>query len=377
MQELGDVSAAFAAKFDQVYIDRAESASALARRVCEIFPAEKIVWVDELPSNGGELSPQEFARSKRLLHLTRFKGKFFKRCPGSRPGLSCCNYFVLNWGLQCDMNCSYCYLQSFINTPRLTLYTNIEDALIELKEMASGDWGRQSVRIGTGETVDSLSLDRLTLHSRRLIEFFKDMPQWTLEFKTKSDQVDQFLDVAHAGNVIVSWSVNPQNIVAAEEHATAALSDRFAAAERCLRHGYKVSFHIDPMIWHPEWRENYAMLIDEIHHRFTPDQVPYMSVGALRFQPEQRAMMRERFGMKSYVTQAETYRGPDGKLRYDARLRQEMFQFVLERFRSLHPDWRLFLCMETPETWLKAAGQSPYRDPRLHDLFDPAVLRHP
>lgn len=359
-------------KFEKIYIHRESADSTLAQRLRSVFPSEKILFVDErpLPEVSGELSAREFSRSKRLLYICRFPGKFFKRCPGSRPGLACCNYFVLNWGLQCDMNCSYCYLQSFINTPLLTIYSNLDDALRELRALDP----IMGLRVGTGETVDSLSLDELTLFSHQLIAFFRDFPQWTLEFKTKSAKVDQFLQVPHAGNVVVSWSVNPQHIVEHEEHGTASLNERLAAARRCAERGFRISFHIDPMIWHPEWRENYAQLVDEICTRFLPDEIPYMSVGALRFQPEQRAIMRERFGLKSYVTSAETFVGGDGKLRYDARVRQEMFQFVLERFRAHDPRWRIFMCMETPETWLKTVGNSPFRDERMHDLFDHRVV---
>jgi spore photoproduct lyase len=365
MQRLSD-------KFRHIYLHRDSLGSSVAQRVYGLFPAEKISVVDERPLSGvhGELSPGEFSRSKELLYVCRYEGKFFKRCPGSRPGLACCNYFVLNLGLQCDMNCSYCYLQSFINSPLLTIYSNLEDALVELRELPSD----VALRVGTGETIDSLSLDEITLYSRHLVEFFRDYPKWTLEFKTKSNRVDQFLDVAHAGNVLASWSVNPQHVISAEEHGTASLDERLSAAEKCLRADFRVAFHIDPMIWHSEWRENYTKLIDEITSRFQPGDIPYMSIGALRFQPEQRAMMRERFGMKSYVTNAETFPSRDGKWRYDARLRQEMFQFMLDEFRARHADWRIFMCMETPETWANAAGGSPFKNQKLHDLFDPRVV---
>lgn len=360
-------------KFERIYIHEDSRASSLAARFLQLFPSEKIEFVNSRPlaETEGELSSREFSRSKRLLYICRFPGKFFKRCPGSRPGLACCNYFVLNWGLQCDMNCSYCYLQSFINTPLLTIYSNLDDALNELSDLGMRD---QILRVGTGETVDSLSLDPLTLYSRRMIEFFREFPKWNLEFKTKSDKVDQFLNVEHSGNVIVSWSVNPEHIVAREEHGTASLAARLAAARKCLNARFKVSFHLDPMIWHREWQTNYGELVDTIATQFSPKEIPYMSVGALRFQPEQRAMMRERFGLNSYVTSAETFSSSDGKLRYDAKLRQEMFHFVLDRFASHSKEWRLFMCMETPETWLKTTGASPFKSSRMHDLFDPSVV---
>ncbi len=359
-----------------IYIDEKVVASSVAQRALKFFAADKISIVVDEPFAGdkGALSAAQFDRSKKNLFLTEFKGQFFKRCPGARPGLTCCNYFVLNLGLQCNMNCSYCYLQSFINTPVMKIYTNIEQAIAELAEMGR-DLKGESLRLGTGEVIDSLSLDPLTLYSRELIRFFRDYPKWRLEFKTKSSQVNQFLDVEHAGNVIVSFSINPQNIIESEEHGTAALYDRLAAAEKCRDRGFLISFHFDPMIWHESWRDSYAQLVNEITARFKPSDVPICSVGALRFQPEQRHLMRERFGLNSHVMRAEVFAGGDGKLRYDQNVREEMFEFMLDKFRAHSSDWKIFLCMESPETWLGAVHSMPKSTPGLAEMFDGRVVK--
>lgn len=363
-------------KIDHVFIDQVSAESEVSLRFQKLFPKNKISFVEKRPftNTKGSLSSEEFDRSKKNIYLTPFKGQFFKRCPGSRPGLACCNYFVLNWGLQCDMNCSYCYLQTFINTPLLTIYTNIDDALNELKSFIP-KMGDQTVRIGTGETVDSLSLDPLTLYSHKLIDFFNDLPNWNLEFKTKSDFVEQFIDVPHSGNTVVSWSLNAKEIVKKEEHGTAPLEHRLRAAELCRSKGFPIAFHIDPLIWHPNWKDSYAGLVKEITTRFSPTDMPYISIGALRFQPEQKAMMRERFGMDSWVTQAEMFPGDDGKLRYHQQIRSEMFQFLQRQFQKASNDWKIFLCMETPETWLKTQQEVPQKSRHLKDLFDNRVVR--
>jgi len=359
-------------KIDRVYIDECSQESELASRCLQVFPKNKIEIVKgrPFPESAGELSAEEFDRSKKNLFVTEYKGHFFKRCPGNSSGLACCNYFVLNLGLQCDMNCSYCYLQDFINTPIMTVYSNIDRALAELSKMAEAH-EEKSYRVGTGETVDSLSLDELTLYSRKLIEFFRRFPNWRLEFKTKSDKVDQFLDCQHADNVIVSWSINPQEIIENEEHGTASLEARFAAAERCRDKGFILAFHMDPVIWHPGWEKNYLNLVEEINRRFDPGQIPYISLGALRFQPEQRHIMRERFGFASWVNQAEMFPSRDGKLRYDSNLRNLMFQKILEEFKKLDSRWNVFLCMETHESWLASYGQSPKKVSGLTELFSP------
>ena len=204
----------------------------------------------------------------------------------------CCNYFVLNLGQNCEMDCSYCYLQSFINFPAVVIYTNIEKAFQELEELKKSHYNSY-IRIGTGEQTDSLSLDDISLYSTKLIDFFNTCPHWLLEFKTKSDNIKNFENTKHSGNTVVSWSVNPEYIVQKEEHKTNSLKQRLLAARRAKDKGFKVSFHIDPLIYHPEWKQNYNRLVHTITSLFSPEEVKHISLGALRFQPEQKAIMRK------------------------------------------------------------------------------------
>ncbi|MBC7420164.1 MAG: hypothetical protein H7328_05500 [Bdellovibrio sp.] len=365
--------------FNRIYIDKTSENSEVAARVRSLYPSEIIVSIDETdPSladtlnKKGMMTADEFNDSKKTLLLTTFKGQFFKRCPGAtqKKALTCCNYHVLNLGSQCNMNCSYCYLQSYLNSRTSKIFTNIDQALSELKEMADLH-PDQPFRVGTGEVIDSLSLDHLTLYSRKLIEFMNQYPKWTLEFKTKSNHVDQFLDLASVGNTVVSWSINPPYIINREEHGTARFDERIEAAKKCRAKGFKVAFHIDPMIWHPEWKENYSFLAEELNREFKPSDVHIISLGTLRFQPEQRHMMRERFGLDSLVTRAEMFASEGNKLRYDATIRSEMFQFMIKKMKSLDPAWNIFLCMETPETWIQAFDKVPMQLPELRSLFKP------
>lgn len=359
---------------DTVYINTLSKKDAVTARILELFPPHKIHWVEDDSSFGkqdGALSAREYSESKKKLYITPFKGQFFKRCPGTsqRKALTCCNYYVLNLGLQCNMNCSYCYLQSYLNTSVMTIFSNLEDALGELNEI-SLEHGDKKLRVGTGEVIDSLSLDPLTLYSHRLIEFFSTQTQWHLEFKTKSNHVDQFLDCDHRGNVIVSWSINPQEVIEQEEHGTATLAERLDAAEKCAHRGFPLAFHLDPMIYHKDWKTNYERLILELSKRFRHANIQGITVGTLRFQPEQRHIMRDRFGMKSWVTQAEVFPSESGKLRYDSQLRTNMFKFAVDTFKQ-HSPWPVSICMETPETWIATYEALPTHMPELKSLFQP------
>lgn len=362
---------------DLVYIDLQSKDTLVSKRILSLFPTEKIKWIEKShwKNKEGELTSDEYNKSKKNLFITPFMGQFFKPCPGSsqKKALVCCNYHVLNLGLQCNMNCSYCYLQSYINSPVMTVYSNIENAISELQALKETQ-GHKSLRVGTGEVIDSLSLDPLTHYSLPLIEFFSQTPSWKLELKTKSNHVEQFLDCHHNGNTIVSWSINPQYIIEQEEHGTASLEERLTAAEKCLKKGFPIAFHLDPMIYHENWETNYRDLILELSKRFYHSAlVQGITVGTLRFQPEQRHMMRERFGMKSLVMQAEMFLSESGKLRYDSKIRTQMFRYAVDTFKNAAPKWPVTICMETPETWISAYDKLPTQIDELKPLFKSSI----
>ena len=359
--------------FDKVYIEAGAENSETAKRAFNLFPKDKVQIVQTDFFKKGRLSSEQLTKSKKILLLKEFKGSFFKRCPGARPKLMCCNYFVLNLGQNCEMDCSYCYLQSFINFPAVVIYTNIEKALEELEELKKNHFN-DYIRIGTGEQTDSLSLDDISLYSTKLIDFFTGCPHWLLEFKTKSDNIKNFENRKHAGNTVVSWSVNPEYIVQKEEHQTASLKQRLSSARRLKDKGFRISFHIDPLIYHPDWKKHYRQLVKQITDLFSAKELTHISLGALRFQTEQKALMRKRFGMKSLVCQGEFFHSVDGKLRYDQEVRQEMFEYILNLFKQNSEEWPCFLCMETPENWLNIMKAPAKKMPAIKKDFDLSLI---
>ena len=364
--------------FDSVYIHPDSESSRVAKRFRKEFPDKIKVFSERKEVKTQTLSPEDFDQSKREILIQPHKGNFFKQCPGGNANSVCCNYFVLNLGSQCHFNCSYCYLQSFLNTPFMVIYSNIDQAVEELIAVAKSMNGHghghghgHNLRVGTGETIDSLGLDPLTGYTELLIEALKKCPNVNLELKTKSNFVDHLLDLNHRRQVTVSWSINPKEVIEREEHGTASLMERFEAAKKCVQKGYSIGFHIDPIIWHPNWEKNYKELVRELTEHFEPNQVPYISLGALRFQTEQASMMKQRFSRTSLVNSGEMFRSRDGKLRYDLRLRSKMFKTIIDEFKTYSRAWRVFLCMEAPETWLSTHGSFPKKIDALNELFVP------
>ncbi len=359
--------------FESIYIHPESMDSKVAINLRSLFPKKIKDFDSRKKIRAQTLSPEDFDQSKKEILVMPYKGKFFKQCPGGNQNSACCNYFVLNLGSQCHFNCSYCYLQSFLNSPFMVIYSNIDEARFELSKVAKSMKDHR-IRVGTGETIDSLGLDPLTNYTSELVKALKDNSNIQLELKTKSNFVDHLLDMNHYNQVTVSWSVNPEEVVESEEHETATLDQRLEAARKVLDKNFSVAFHIDPVIWHPDWEKNYKRLVKRICSSFKPNEVPYVSLGALRFQTEQAQIMKERFSRTSFVNSGEMFVSKDKKLRYDSRLRSKMFKTIIDEFKSYSRSWRVFLCMESPETWLQTYGDSPRRVEGLDELFVPKPL---
>jgi spore photoproduct lyase len=346
----------------QVWIDRQVLGSPITANVMRALadvPTRVIDGPPPVPRFDTQAALMTFA--KKHLYLTAQTGRFVRACPGasSRNPASqlCCGYMVLDMIYNCNYDCTYCYLQSYVNAPYLTIYANVDQLFDELGTFVRAQ-APQLVRIGSGEFSDSLSLDPLTGFARLLVPFLQQFPNVLFELKTKSDLVDDLLDLEPHGRVLVSWSINPEAVVRREEHKTASLAARLAAARRCLAAGYKIGLHFDPLLYYPGWEADYEPFVAQVFAAIAPADVTYMSMGSLRFAPPLKEVVRTRFP-KSRLMYAELFPGVDGKMRYFKPLRAAMYGKMLHWIRRYAADTRLYLCMESQEIWQKTFGHAP------------------
>jgi len=356
-------------KPDRIFVEHSVRESPITQNVLERLPEIPVEHIDSteaLLKESQQWNPT-IPVAKRSLIMARHKGRFFKACPAGqmKKGTEnvCCNYFIVNYASNCHMECSYCYLQSYLNFPYMIVYANSGDLLSEL-ELTLKQRPGELLRIGTGELADSLALDPLTSYSVPLVEFFAHQENGILEFKTKSNCVENLLHLDHRAKTVVSWSISPRSIQQGEEHKTATLDERLRAASQCVQAGYPVAFHLDPLIFYPDWEADYSALIRELFERVPASSIPWISIGSLRMTPRLKAIMRQRFG-GSFLPLGELVPCEDGKLRYFKPIRVLMFQKVLDWIRARAPHTSVYTCMETPDVWTKVFHQRPPQEREL------------
>jgi spore photoproduct lyase len=310
-------------------------------------------------------------KGKQILLLGRNRGRFLKACPATRE-YRCCDYQVLNIGMNCPMECVYCILQAYLNNPWLSFFVNTDDLFSELTEAFNAEPDRVW-RIGTGEFTDSLVLDNLTHLSRDLVSFMRDKPRAVLELKTKTDYIENLRNLDHNGRTIVAWSLNSPPIMEKEELKTASLDQRLSAAAECAAMGYKLAFHFDPIIHHPGWREGYRQTIRQLFEKVPAESIVWISMGALRFLPSLKNIATSRFPNSRFFYD-EFVLGLDNKFRYFRTLRVEMYKFIYEELKKrAAANTCIYMCMESDEIWQEAFGYTPEEYGGLATMLDRAA----
>jgi len=315
--------------------------------------------------------PANLTAGKKHLLLCRNRGQFFKPCPGTRE-YRCCNYQVLNIGMNCPMDCVYCILQAYLNKPWLTFFVNIEDMFAEMSAAFAVEPAR-FFRIGTGEFTDSLALDRFTHLSRFLVNFMADQPQAILELKSKSVVIHNLEGLAHKGRTVVAWSLNSTSIMAKEELRTATVVERLAAARQCADWGYKLAFHFDPIIEHEGWQQGYAETISRLFDTVPAASIVWISMGALRYLPALKNIGTRRFP-QSRIYCEEFIEGLDGKSRYFRPHRVELYKHIYNLLKSrAHANTCIYFCMESDEIWREVMGYAPDERGGIPYMLDQTV----
>ncbi|MGC1191253.1 MAG: spore photoproduct lyase family protein [Candidatus Binatus sp.] len=348
---------------DAVFVEDGCANSALATRVLRALPRDvPVTHVDDArevsrPEPG---APDPFGAGKRRLVIARRKTPFLMPCPAGSSKFACCGYLVLTLASNCPMDCSYCFLQEYLaDNPAFQVYANYTDSFDELDKLTANAHGR-SFRVGTGELADSLAFDSITAISRDLVEFFSARENLTLELKTKTDEIENLLDIDPRGRVLVSWSLSPDAVYRSSEHLTAAPAARIAAARALLDAGYRVAFHFDPLIAYAEAERDYLQLIDELFDVVPPKQISFVSMGGIRMTPRLRNAARSRFANDPMLC-GEDVLASDGRFRTFTPLRLSLYRALAERFRKAGAEIPAYLCMEPASVHEPVFGTVPAR----------------
>ncbi len=332
-----------------------------ARSLLEPLCPQVVASLEEIPIEH---------RTLRTMFVTSFRGEPLAPCPGTRFH-RCCNYHTVDLYAGCPLGCSYCIMQSYRERTPITVYADPAPAIAAIRRQAL-DAPNRILRVGTGETGDSLLYDPLFDITRRYITELADLPNVHFEAKTKTDWVDHLLTVEPKGNAVIGFSLNAE-AASAEEGQSASPARRLAAAERVVAAGYRVAVHFDPLFRLGDLKQtkaHYASVAARLAESVPADRIAWISLGTVRYPPALRDHIRRPYMLDEFIA------GADGKYRYLQRERTAIYRAVVQILCSvLTPVPPMYLCMESDAVWRRVFGTDPQSIPALSAIFDGAFVR--
>jgi len=245
-------------------LDTAERET-FVRRICEAYPRARVEEQPDTPASRVVIeAPNPFIRNKRG-KKTLVLGELQEavRCTENveciRPA-----YWHFSIYSNCPYGCQYCYLggtRGVWFSPGVRVYLNLRDIIARIDKVA-GDAGKPT-GFFLGRLQDGLALDPLTGYSTALVPFFARHRFARQILLTKSDAVDNLLELDHQGNTIMCWTLNIPEVAESYESNVPTVEARIVAMERCAERGYPVRALIRPVITHEKWRNSY---IDFVEH---------------------------------------------------------------------------------------------------------------
>jgi spore photoproduct lyase len=314
---------------------------------------EIIIFRDEDDLSKKLATLKKIYKPKEVLILKEFMGRKFQKCPGS-PKVICCNYYLLNTCFNCLFNCTYCFLNSYINSFGIVQFVNLDDLGDIIKTFCHKE--DRILRVGTGEFTDSLMFDEVTGIAENLIESTSDVKKLFLEFKTKSSAIDHLKDIKAKGNAVLAWSLNTQRNIDFYEEGTSNINERIEACAKAQGFGYYTALHFDPIIKYNNFMDEYFKVIEMMAERLNPSKIVWISLGCFRYSPGFKDIIKTTFSDEK-LTLEEMFQGIDGKYRYITPERAQIYKKIKEKIQFHFPDVFIYLCMEDSDMWHRVFGK--------------------
>jgi spore photoproduct lyase len=260
----------------------------------------------------------------------------------------------------CFYQCDWCYLKLTYRTARpfITVRVQYDDIKDQIRKRLSQS--KDPVIFNSGELADSLSMEHLTRAGREFIPWFGGTENGYLFMLTKSDNVDDILDLPHNGHTIIAWSLNNEEVSRKFEIGAPPFKRRLTAAQKVQESGYRLRIRLDPIVPIQGWQEKYSETIKRIFERITPESV---TIGTLRFEEafyNNRHNLLRSNELINYLNDMEPMFQPklfpgkkrpkSGKFSFKEETRTQIFSFVISEIRK-HSNCPIALCKESANVW--------------------------
>jgi spore photoproduct lyase len=242
------------------------------------------------------------------------------------------------------LDCAWCYLKGtfrFQPTKAKPVIKDYEKTKLHTKTFL--EEVETPEILNTGEIADSLMGESLSIpFSKFIIPMFEEQNKHKVLFVTKSDNIKHLLDANPHNQVIISFSLNADDVAKRWENGAPSVERRIEAGRKLSKTGYEVRVRIDPMVPVPEWKKDYIELIEQIFNSFTPLRI---TLGSLRGLQTTINGSTDKSWLV-YLNENSNW----GK-KVDFKIRRGMYITIIDYLNKNYDYHEIALCKETVAMW--------------------------
>ncbi len=237
------------------------------------------------------------------------------------------NFYYTSSIINCVYDCEYCYLQGVYSSGNIVIFVDIEKVFEEVEELYNK---LKSLYLCVSYDTDLLAIENICSFSEKWYHFIKDKKNLKIELRTKSGNIDKFLNLDVLDNFIIAFTLSPKDIALKNEKYTASFKNRVKAIKELQNKGWKVRICIDPLIYTDDFEKNYSEMIEYLFSEIDKNKVIDVSIGVFRTSKEYLKKMRNQ-NKKSEILYYP-FECIDGVYTYSDKLKSYMIDFIKEKF---------------------------------------------
>ena len=250
------------------------------------------------------------------------------------------NYYFSHM-LNCVYDCRYCFLQGMYRSANYVMFINYSDFKQAILDTA-GKHPNEETWFYSGYDCDSLAYEPITGFAQSFLPIFAEHANAWLELRTKSTQIRSLLDREAMPNVVVAYSFTPEAISQQYEHGVPSVEKRIEAMVKLQDKGWKLGLRFDPMIYDPDYQQQYADLFARIFAKIDPSAVHSVSLGAFRIP---KAFYQNVVNLyPDNALFAHNMENTAGMMSYPLEIEREMLDFCHRQLLEHIPESIFFSC---------------------------------
>lgn len=246
-------------------------------------------------------------------------------------------FYYTSTMMNCIYNCEYCYLKGMYTSANIVIFVNIEDIFNEIENILK----LHSMYLCISYDTDILAFEPILHYARKWINFASKHDNLKIELRTKSSNFKFIQDMTVNKNIILAWTLSPDEIINKFEKRTPSLKDRIKSINLAISSGWNVRLCFDPILYTKDWEIIYKQFIDYVFSNVDSKFVYDVSIGVFRVSKEYLKKMRKE--NKNSVIINYPFETLNGVCSYGKELTNTMVNYIYNCTSKYMPLNKIFI----------------------------------